>query len=110
MTAPPVPGDPSGEFSDVAPVTKQGNDQKSPRLLLSDADRTREAMLAARIAVEHARVVGPVDSRATGKYASEVVGRSRLFAGSDVRLHMRLLREHVAWLRGLPTWIGELRW
>ena len=101
MSAPSV-SDPSGEFGDVAPVTRQGNDEKSPRLLLSDANRTREAMLAARIAVEHARVVGPVDSRATARYAAQVVDNSRRLAG-DASVHMRLLRQHAAWLHSLPT-------
>jgi hypothetical protein len=82
----------------------------SPRLLLSDAECTREALLASRIAVEHARVVGPVDSRRTAAYAATVVDNSRRLAGCDASLHLRLLREHVVWLHGLPSGGGELWW
>ena len=85
MTAPPVSGDPSGEFSDVAPVTKQENDQKSARLLLSDSDRTRDALLASRIAVEHIRIVAPPNPSVTAAYAAQVVDNSRLLAGGDAR-------------------------
>ena len=99
----------SGEFGDVAPVDKQANNEKSARLVLSDVQRTHESLWAARIALEYGRVVGPIDARATATYASGVVDRSRLLAGSDARLHLRLLREHVAWLRGLPTG-GGFRW
>jgi hypothetical protein len=99
----------SGDFDVFASELEQGNAQKSARLVLSDAERTREALLASRIALEHARVVGPIDAPATAKYASEVVDRSRLLAGSDARLHLQLLREHVAWLHSLPTG-GGLRW
>jgi hypothetical protein len=38
--------DPSGEFDDVAPVDKQANNEKSARLVLSDVQRVREALLA----------------------------------------------------------------
>ena len=95
--------DPSGEFADFTSVGEQGNDQKSARLVLTDVQRTHESLWAARIALEHGRVVGPIDARATATYASGVVDRSRLLAGSDARLHLRLLREHVAWLRGLTS-------
>ena len=106
---PPVSGDPSWEFGDVAPATEQGNDEKSARLLLTDVQRTHESLWATRIALEHARVVGAVDAHATATYASGVIDRSRLLAGSDARLHLRLLREHVAWLHSLPTG-GGLLW
>jgi hypothetical protein len=102
-------GDASGEFGDVAPVVKQGNDQKSPRLVLSDVDRVREALLASRIAVEHIRVVAPSDSRATASYAAQVVDNSRRLAGGDASLHLNLLGSHVKWLHSLPTGVGELR-
>jgi len=108
MAAPSVGDAPEG-FGDLAPSGLQGNDEKSARLVLSDVDRTREAILAARIAVEHARVVGAVDSRATARYAAQVVDNSRRLAGGDASLHLRLLREHTAWLRSLPT-EGGLRW
>src|SRR5688572_8395695 len=65
--------DSSGEFADFTSVGEQGNDEKSPSLLLSDTERVREALLASRIAVEHIRVVAPSDSRATASYAAQVV-------------------------------------
>lgn len=95
MTAPSVP-----EFED---------EQEPPGLVLSPAERTREALLAAGIAVEHARIVGPVDSRRTAAYAASVADNSRRLAGGDVELHLRLLAAHVVWLRGLPAECGELR-
>jgi hypothetical protein len=109
MTAPPVPDDPSGEFGAFTPMLGVGNDRKSARLLLSDADRTREALLASRIAVEHIRVVQPSDSRVTAKYAATVIDNSRLLAGGNPRLHLSLLGSHVKWLKSLPTGFGELR-
>jgi hypothetical protein len=93
--------DPSGEFDDVAPVDKQANNEKSARLVLSDVQRVREALLASRIAVEHIRA--PSDSRATASYAARVVDNSRRLAGDDARLHLSLLAGHVAWLRGLTS-------
>jgi hypothetical protein len=61
MTAPPVSGDPFGEFGAFAMSGMQGNDEKSGRLVLSDADRVREALLASRIAVDcgRSRIRGP---------------------------------------------------
>jgi hypothetical protein len=81
----------------------------SPSLVLSGAERTREALLAAWIAVEHARVVGPVDSRVTARYASRVVDNSRALCGGNSRLHLSLLASHRDWMRSLPTGCGELR-
>jgi hypothetical protein len=95
--------DPSGEFDDVAPVDKQANNEKSARLVLSDVQRVREALLASRIAVEHIRVAAPSDSKATASYAARVVDNSRRLAGDDARLHLSLLAGHVTWLRGLPS-------
>jgi hypothetical protein len=95
MSAPSVP-----EFED---------EQEPPGLVLSPAERTREALLAAGIAVEHARVVGPVDSRVTAGYAARTVDNSRLLCGGDAALHLNLLHSHVVWLRGLPAGCGELR-
>ena len=69
--------DSSGEFADFTSVGEQGNDEKSPSLLLPDTERVREALLASRIAVEHIRVVAPSDSRATASYAAQVVDNSR---------------------------------
>jgi hypothetical protein len=79
------------------------------RLVLSGAERTREALLSARIAVEHVRVVEPSDSRTTARYASQVVDNSRRLAGADAGLHLSLLAGHVAWLSSLPAGLGGLR-
>jgi hypothetical protein len=92
-----------------APSGLQGNEQRSPRLLLSDVVRVREALLTSRIAVEHLRIAAPSDSRATANYAARVVDNSRLLAGGDASLHLNLLGSHVKWLRSLPTGSGELR-
>lgn len=106
MTAPPVSGDPSGEFAAFSSVSEQGNDRKSASLVLSPAEHTREALMASSIAVEYIRVATPADSRVTAKYAATVVDNSRLLAGGNPRLHLNLLRGHVAWLRSLPTGLG----
>jgi hypothetical protein len=108
MTARPV-GDGSEGFGDFAPSGLQGNEQEAPRLLLSDADRVREALLASRIAVEHIRIAAPSDSRVTANYAARVVDNSRRLAGGDAGLHLNLLAGHVMWLRSLPAGVGELR-
>jgi hypothetical protein len=114
MTAPPVP-DPSGEFGDAAPVTKQDDDKKSPGLVLSGAERTREALLASAIAVEFIRVMAlsdsehPSDYRVAARYTSHVVDNSRALCGGNPRLHLNLLVSHRDWMRGLPTGSGELR-
>jgi hypothetical protein len=79
-----------------------------PRLVLSGAERTREALLAAAIAVEHARVAGPVSSRRTAAYAASVTDNSRRLAGCDAGLHLWLLHLHLVWMRGLPGGGGEL--
>ena len=79
----------------------------APHLVLSGAERTREALLASAIAVEHARVSGAVDSRITAAYASGVVDNSRRLAGCDARLHLSLLVSHRDWLQTLPA--GGLR-
>jgi hypothetical protein len=60
-----VPEDASGELALFSRLLGQGDGEKSPGLVLSGAERTREALLAAGIAVEHTRIVGPVDSRRT---------------------------------------------
>jgi hypothetical protein len=109
MTAPPVSGDPFGEFGAFATSGMQGNDEKSGRLVLSDADRVREALLASRIAVEHIRIAAQSDSRATANYAARAVDNSRRLAGGDAGLHLNLLAGHVTWLRSLPAGVGELR-
>src|SRR5687768_842973 len=110
MTAPPVPGEDGPEgFGAFAPKLGEENDQKSARLLLSDVDRTREALLASRIAVEHIRIVAPPNPSVTAAYAVQVVDNSRLLAGGDASLHLNLLGSHVKWLRSLPTGSGELR-
>ena len=101
--------DPSGEFGDFASVGEQGNDRKSARLVLTDEDRVREALLASRIAVEHIRIAAPSDSRATANYAARVVDNSRRLAGGDASLHLRLLVSHRDWLRTLPVGSDELR-
>jgi hypothetical protein len=114
MTATSVPAeedplDPPGEFSDVAPVDKRGNDEKAPGLVLSGAERTREALLASAIAVEFIRVMAasdsehPSDSRVTARYVSQVVDNSRALCGGNPRLHLSLLVSHRDWMRGLPT-------
>src|SRR5688572_3267587 len=66
----------------------------APPLLLSDAERTREALLSAAICVEHARIAGPSDSRVTARYASQVVDNSRALCGGNSRLHLNLLVSH----------------
>src|SRR5688500_1232188 len=104
MAAPSVPAedpweglDPSGEFAGFAPSGLQGNDEKSPGLVLSDAERTREALLASAIAVEFIRVMAlsdsehPSDSRVAARYTSRVVDNSRALCGGNSRLHLNLL-------------------
>jgi hypothetical protein len=54
--------------------------EAAPDLLLRPEERTREALTAAGIAVEHARVVGPSDSRSTAAYAASVIDNSRRLA------------------------------
>jgi hypothetical protein len=78
----------------------------APRLLLSDEQQHREAVLAYALALEHIRVASPSDSRATARYCASVVDNSRVLAGCDARLHLRLLKAHLRWLRGLKP--GEL--
>jgi hypothetical protein len=76
---------------------------KAPGLVLSGAERTREALLASAIAVEHVRVVAPADSRTTAAYAARTVDNSRLLCGGDAQLHLTLLAGHRTWLRSLPS-------
>jgi hypothetical protein len=78
----------------------------APHLVLSGAERTREALLAASISLEHARVYGPVDSRVAAGYAARTVDNSRALCGGDARLHLNLLASHVVWLRSLPAGFG----
>ena len=106
MTALPVPGDPAGEFDAFTAQLAERNEQKSPGLVLSGAERTREALLAAWIAVEHARVVGPVDSRTTARYAARVVDNSRRLAAGDAVLHLSLF----AGARGLAAGFADWVW
>jgi hypothetical protein len=72
-----------------------------PRLLLSDSQWRTEHILAAWISVEHARLSDAADSRATARYAADVVDRSRLLSGTNPRLHLNLLRGQLRWLKGL---------
>jgi hypothetical protein len=116
MTAPSVPAEGDGDPFLPVPLSEAPEGVVAlsgggvPRLLLSDVDRTREALLAARVAVEHIRVAAPSDSRATANYAARVVDNSRALAAGDGRLHLNLLAGHVTWLRSLPAGVGELRW
>jgi hypothetical protein len=73
-------GDLSGRFGDVAPVNEQGNDAKSPRLVLTDGQWRTEATLLAWLAVEHVRVVEPADSRVTTGYVNGVADNARALA------------------------------
>jgi hypothetical protein len=75
----------------------------APRMLLSDSQWRAEHVLAAWIAVEHARLTGAADSRTTTGYVNQVVDNSRLLSGGNPRLHLNLLRSQVHWLRGLPV-------
>jgi hypothetical protein len=52
----------------LTPWLGEGNEQKSARLLLSDAERTREALLAPGLLWSTPGLWGPDDSRATAKY------------------------------------------
>ena len=78
----------------------------APRLLLSDDQCHKEAVLAAAIAIEFIRLVAPADPRTTAKYAATTVDNSRLLAGGNSKLHLNLLRGQLRWLRGLKP--GEL--
>jgi hypothetical protein len=98
--ADPFPSVPTSEASEGLLGAAEG---AVPHLVLSPAERTREALWAASISLEHARVHGPVDSRVTAAYASRVVDNSRRLARCDAALHLDLLRGHVVWLRSLPT-------
>jgi hypothetical protein len=102
-------GDPSGEFGGVTPVVKQGNDEKSPCLVLSGPEQTREALTAAAISLEYGRIRGPGDARRAARYAASVTDNSRRLAGGDAALHLRLLVSHRDWLRTLPVGSDELR-
>jgi hypothetical protein len=109
MGAPSVSEDPSGEFGGFSRWLSEENDRKSPRLVLSDEQHRREAVLAYGIAVEHIRVAAPPDSRTTARYCEMVRANSAALAGGDARLHLRLLHGQLKWLRSLPAGCGELR-
>jgi hypothetical protein len=87
----------------------------APPLVLSGAERTREALLASAIAVEFIRVVAlsdsahPSDSRVAARYTSQVVDNSRALCGGNSRLHLSLLVSHRDWMRTLPSGCGQLR-
>jgi hypothetical protein len=121
MTAPSVPageGDDPG-LSLSLPGASEGRTGLpggvAPHLVLTGAERTREALLASAIAVEFIRVVAlsesehPADSRVAARYTSRVVDNSRALAGGNARLHLSLLVSHRDWLRTLPSGCGELR-
>jgi hypothetical protein len=75
--ADPFPSVPTSEASEGLLGAAEG---AVPHLVLSPAERTREALWAASISLEHARVHGPVDSRVTAAYASRMVDNSRRLA------------------------------
>jgi hypothetical protein len=91
------PEDPSGEA-----------DARSSTLVLSDDQRQLEAMIAAALAVEHARLVPLGDARAAAGYAAMVVDNSRVLAAGNARVHLNLLRSQLRWARSLKP--GELTW
>ena len=115
MTAPSVPAEEGDDPASLSPSPFEAEtgrmglpDGAASHLVLSGAERTREALLASAIAVEFIRVVAPSESRIAARYTSRVVDNSRAFAAGDAALHLSLLRGHVVWLRGLPTGCGEL--
>jgi hypothetical protein len=105
MSAPSVP-----EFEDFPPRGNQGNEQKSPRLTLSDQQWRSEHLLAAAVALEFVRITAPSDSHTTAAYAAATVDNSRTLAAGNARLHFSLLRGQLKWLRSLPAGSGELTW
>jgi hypothetical protein len=115
MTAPSVGDSSEREFGAFTPELAEGNDGKSPGLVLTGVERTREALLASAIAAEFIRVMAPSvsaapsDSRVAACYVSQVVDNSRVLCGGNPRLHLNLLVSHRDWMRSLPTASGELR-
>jgi hypothetical protein len=72
-------------------------------VLLSDEQRRTESLLAAAIAIEHARIVGADDARETAAYANAVLDNCRAQAADDLRRYLPLARKHLMWLRSLPA-------
>jgi hypothetical protein len=116
VTAPSVPAGEGDDPRGLSPSPFEASEGRAglpqgaaPPLVLSGAERTREALLASAIAVEFIRVVAlsdsahPSDSRVAARYTSQVVDNSRALAGSDAALHLSFLRGHLVWLRGLPS-------
>jgi hypothetical protein len=113
--ADPFLSPPASETSEGRTALPAGVFGGSPSLVLSGAERTREALLASAIAVEFIRVMAlsdsahPSDSRVAARYTSQVVDNSRALCGGNSRLHLSLLVSHRDWMRTLPSGSGELR-
>jgi hypothetical protein len=70
---------------------------------LSEVQRRTEALLAAAIAIEHVRIVGPEDSRLTAAYTAAVLENCRAQAADDLRRYLPAVRRDLLWLRSLAS-------
>lgn len=71
--------------------------------VLSEEERRVEAELAAAIAIEHVRIVEPVDSRVTAAYANAVLDNRRAMSADVLRRYLTLVRKYLMWLWSLPA-------